>query len=87
LLTRSEVDPAANPPVPVRDSKDELILGTALTGQVGCLVTGDKDLLVPADDLRHTRLRGVTVGNFLAILAERERDVVGTAGNEPSDVG
>lgn len=88
LDTEAElVDPVVSLPIPVRDPKDELILGTALAGQVDYLVTGDKDLLVLADDLRLTMLRIVTVADFLALLAERERDMVGSAGNEPSDVG
>lgn len=35
-----------------RDSDDDRILGTALAGQVACIVTGDKDLLVLKQHLR-----------------------------------
>lgn len=47
LRTQVElVGPAPVPPESCRDPNDLPILGTALSGQADCLVTGDDDLLV-----------------------------------------
>lgn len=40
------VEPATLDSPVSRDADDDTILGTALTGQCACIVTGDKDLLV-----------------------------------------
>ena len=61
-------------PLPVRDAKDEHILGIALAGKADYLVTGDDDLLVLAGDPRLGDLKMVTAAEFLAILAAYERD-------------
>ena len=41
--------PKTEPPVPVRDPDDALVLASALEAQADVLVTGDKDLLVLED--------------------------------------
>jgi uncharacterized protein len=41
--------PKISSPIPVRDSKDEIILATAIEAKVNILVTGDKDLLILGD--------------------------------------
>jgi uncharacterized protein len=46
-----------------RDSKDDMILETALAGRADCIVTGDKDLLV-LDPFRTIRI--VSAATFLA---------------------
>src|SRR5207244_933214 len=66
-----KVDPAESLSLPLRDAKDERILGTALAAQADFLVTGDKDLHAVAGDPRLGRLRIVTVADFLAVLEER----------------
>jgi putative PIN family toxin of toxin-antitoxin system len=44
-LKASVVVPASLPAQICRDADDDQVLGTALAGQVDCLVTGDNDLL------------------------------------------
>jgi predicted nucleic acid-binding protein len=66
--------PLVNLPLPVRDPKDERVLGTALAVNADYLETGDDDLLVLAGDPRLGDLTIVTVVAFLAILRERSDD-------------
>jgi putative PIN family toxin of toxin-antitoxin system len=68
------VEPLTSLPLPVRDVKDEHILGIGFAGKADYLVTGDDDLLVLADDLRLGTMKIVTVAEFLEILRESERD-------------
>ena len=42
--------PSGPPPLRLRDSDDEVVLASALAGGAEILVSGDKDLLVVADD-------------------------------------
>ena len=42
--------PSGPPPLRLRDSDDEFVLASALAGGAEILVSGDKDLLVVADD-------------------------------------
>ena len=51
--------------IPLRDQKDAVILGTALSGQADYLVTGDKDLLVLHGDSHIGNLYIVTPKQFL----------------------
>jgi putative PIN family toxin of toxin-antitoxin system len=53
----------------VRDSKDEVILASALNGEADFLVTGDEDLLVLRKDKRLAGLQIVTVREFLERLS------------------
>ena len=73
-LTRgsTSVEPLVPLPLPVRDVKDEHILGIGFAGDADYLITGDNDLLVLAGDPRLGKLQIVTVADFLAILNERE---------------
>jgi putative PIN family toxin of toxin-antitoxin system len=61
------VEPVVLNPPACRDPDDDVVLATALAGACGCIVTGDKDLLVldrfreiaillPADFWRHETL-------------------------------
>ena len=69
--TAEFVAPLTTLPLPVRDAKDERILGTALAANADYLVTGDDDLLVLAGDPRlgtlqdchRRRLHGHTGGD------------------------
>ncbi|HEY3320185.1 MAG TPA: putative toxin-antitoxin system toxin component, PIN family [Planctomycetota bacterium] len=48
-LLRSKMEIVAPVPLPssiCRDKDDDMVLATAVTGQVACIVTGDGDLLV-----------------------------------------
>jgi putative PIN family toxin of toxin-antitoxin system len=56
-------------PVKVRDSKDEMILGSALGGKADYLITGDKDLLALRGEPGLGSLRIITVVEFLSVLA------------------
>jgi putative PIN family toxin of toxin-antitoxin system len=87
LQRRSDVIvPLDRPPLPLRDPNDAHILGIAAHGRADYIVTGDKDLLVLADDPRLGALRIVTVAQFLAILEAIEQ--AATAGpTEPKDGG
>lgn len=58
-------------PVPVRDADDAEILAAAIGGEADCLVTGDADLLVLADDARLAPLVILTATAFLGILDRR----------------
>lgn len=71
LTATLRVEPTPTLSVPIRDAKDEHILGAGLGGEADYLVTGD-DLLVLRDDPRLGTLRIVTVADFLAVL-ERNR--------------
>ncbi|HUG14892.1 MAG TPA: putative toxin-antitoxin system toxin component, PIN family [Thermomicrobiales bacterium] len=62
------LDPSFRMPVEVRDPQDVLILATALAGNAQYLVTGDRDLLVLADDPRLGALQIVTATEFLSAL-------------------
>lgn len=64
------VAPLTTLPVPVRDAKEERILGTALAANADYLVTGDDDPLALTGDPRLGTLRIVTVADFMGILAE-----------------
>jgi uncharacterized protein len=80
------VEPLATIPVSLRDSKDVLILGTALAADADYLVTGDKDLHAVAGDPRLGDLKIVTVAEFMAIVNERERNKPGGEdGVEPGE--
>ncbi len=52
----------------IRDKKDAVILGTALSGQADYLVTGDKDLLVLDGNPHIGKLRILTPRQFLDSL-------------------
>lgn len=54
--------------IQIRDSKDQFILGTALSGQADYLVTGDKDLLVIKHHKKIGKLKIVTPSEFLIAL-------------------
>lgn len=58
------------PPVTIRDPKDLIVLGTALSGKVDFLVTGDKDLLSLKHDPKIRTVKIVTVNEFLARIEE-----------------
>jgi putative PIN family toxin of toxin-antitoxin system len=58
--------------IQVRDIDDIPILAAALDGHANYLVTGDKDLLVLADEPAVRPLRIVTVREPLDVLAARE---------------
>jgi len=49
----------------IRDKKDAVILGTALSGRVDYLITGDKDLLVLDGNIHIGKLRIVIPRQFL----------------------
>jgi putative PIN family toxin of toxin-antitoxin system len=68
--TAERVDPLETLPVPVRDPKDEVILGAAIAGNADFLVTGDYDLRVLAGDPRLGRLQIVNPRQFLGIIEE-----------------
>lgn len=55
--------------VDIRDSKDTIVVATALGGKADYLVTGDKDLLVLRDNPRLKSLKIVTVDEFLKMIA------------------
>lgn len=56
--------------IPLRDPKDAVILGTAISGRVDYLVTGDKDLLVLDRSPHMGTLRIITPRQFLDVLAQ-----------------
>jgi len=55
-------------PVKVRDSKDEMILGSALGGKADYLITGDTDLLTLQGEPGLGSLRIITVVDFMSTL-------------------
>jgi putative PIN family toxin of toxin-antitoxin system len=79
------VEPQTTIPVSLRDSKDVLILGTALAGNADYLVTGDKDLLAIASDPSLGEVKIVTVADFLPILGEHERSKGGDEDSHESE--
>jgi uncharacterized protein len=62
------VAPARSLPTVVRDPKDEHILAAAVARRADYLVSGDRDLLVLADEPSIAPLRVVTVREFLRSL-------------------
>jgi uncharacterized protein len=68
--TADRVDPLIMLPVPVRDPKDEVILGAAIAGDADFLVTGDNDLRVLAGHPLLGRLQIVTPRQFLDIFKQ-----------------
>jgi putative PIN family toxin of toxin-antitoxin system len=58
--------------VEVRDPKDQIVLDSALDGHADYLVTGDKDLLVLADEPAIRPLRIVTIRELLDVLAAQD---------------
>lgn len=57
-----------HPPFEVRDTKDIVVLATAIDAQADYLVTGDKDLLALKQKLSGHQLQIVTVDEFLKHL-------------------
>lgn len=55
-------------PVKVRDSKDEIVLKTAMGGEADYLVTGDNDLLILNGNPALGKLKIISVKDFLKIL-------------------
>jgi putative PIN family toxin of toxin-antitoxin system len=63
----------ASLPLEVRDTKDEMILATALGNGASHIVTGDNDLLTLAGDPRLGTLQIVAARAFLDFLATRSQ--------------
>jgi putative PIN family toxin of toxin-antitoxin system len=76
--------PVQELPVTVRDADDTAILAAAIGGSADCLVTGDADLLVLADDARLGPLVILTATAFLRVLDER---AFAPVGEEPPEGG
>lgn len=62
------VEPTRSSTINIRDPKDEKILYTALAGPADYLVTGDKDLMVLANNPKLGKLKILRVVEFLKIL-------------------
>lgn len=56
------------PSIQIRDSKDMIVLATAIDGQADFLVTGDKDLLALKQKLSAYQLQIITADEFLKHL-------------------
>jgi putative PIN family toxin of toxin-antitoxin system len=68
---RSTYSPVIRKPaVFIRDPKDLVVLGTALSGKADFLVTGDKDLLSLKHHPKLGRVKIVTVSEFLTRIEE-----------------
>ena len=68
--TVERVDPLDSLPIPVRDPKDEVILGAAITSNADFVVSDDNDLVDLAGDPRLGQLQIVNPRQFLSSIEQ-----------------